>query len=195
MWVVVGLGNPGARYCDTRHNLGFMLIDRLSGEANIKVNKAMCEALVGRGRWMGQDVILAKPQTFMNLSGRSVKSLLARFKAAVSELIVAHDDLDIELGRAKLVLKGNSGGQKGVNSIISILGRNDFARYKMGIGRPENQHIEVSDYVLKSFKPEDRETVDKVLDRTVESLKTVLRDGLVQAQNRYNRFAPAELVN
>lgn len=191
MWVVVGLGNPGAQYCDTRHNLGFLMIDRLSREAGIKVTKPMCEALVGRGRWLGREVILAKPQTFMNLSGRSVKSMLTRFDAEPANLIVVHDDLDLDLGRGKLALKGSSGGHKGIASIISSLGVNTFARFKLGIGRPENEHIEVTRFVLQKFRNEEMETVEGLIERAIDSLKTVMARGLIHGQNQFNRFAPA----
>ncbi len=190
MWLLVGLGNPGDQFCDTRHNLGFRLIDRLAEQANIKVTKLAAQALVGRGRWLGQEVILAKPQTYMNLSGQSVKGLVRCYGVELDKTVVIHDDLDIALGLGKLTAGGGSGGHKGVGSIIDVLGSADFVRLKLGIGRPREPYLDAADYVLKPFGPEEVELVDRMLERAEEALEVLLSRGLQAAQNRFNRVAP-----
>lgn len=189
MWLIVGLGNPGSKYQHTRHNMGFMLIDRLSALTGIKVGKSVCQSQVGVGRWLGREVVLAKPQTYMNLSGQAVKGLIGRYEVESDHLVVAHDELDLEPGRGKLSLGGGSAGHKGVASIISLLGRNDFIRLKLGVGKPDHPLHDAADYVLAPLRPEEREQADSLLQRAETALEDLLTNGLGQAQSRFNRTA------
>ncbi len=192
MWLIVGLGNPGAKYQATRHNFGFWLIDGLARRADIKVTRLWAGALVGRGRLGGQKVVLAKPQTFMNRSGQSVRSLLDWSGAGEETLLVAHDDLDLPLGRLKLAAGGGSGGHKGVASIIEVLGRSDFTRLKAGIGRPEEFFVDEADYVLRPFKPQEIKLAEQVVEAGVAATETLITQGLSKAQSLFNRFVGPE---
>ncbi|MBW1713650.1 MAG: aminoacyl-tRNA hydrolase [Deltaproteobacteria bacterium] len=187
MWLIVGLGNPGQRYKATRHNLGFKVIDLLAQRTGIKMTKDRAQAKIGRGSIQSGEVILAQPQTFMNLSGSSVARLLAHFRLGVEDLIVAHDDLDLPLGRLKLTRGGGSGGHKGVASIIDSLGRQDFCRLKMGLGRPQEPDEEMSRFVLRPFGPEEADQVEAALIQGAKAIETVVSQGLAKAQSLFNR--------
>ena len=188
MWLIVGLGNPGPQYLGTRHNLGFQVIDRLALKAGIRKAKVFKKAEIGRGAVGSQEAVLAKPQTFMNLSGVSVAALARHWRLKAESLIVIHDDLDIRLGRLKLASGGGAGGHKGVASIIEHLGDPEFIRLKMGIGRPAPGGEEVERFVLRRFKPEEQLIVDSVVDRSVEAVEAVVANGLLQAQTEFNCF-------
>jgi len=187
MWLIVGLGNPGPRYRATRHNLGFMLIDRVAAEAGIKVSKPRGRALVGQGSWLGHRVVLAEPQTYMNLSGLSVAELLDWFKTGPDSLVVAHDDVDLPLGRGRLAAGGGSGGHKGVASIMAALETRDFIRLRLGIGRPWPDEGQVEDHVLREFEPGEVATVTASIERAVLALEMLLTRGLSRAQDEFNR--------
>lgn len=187
MWLIVGLGNPGQKYRLTRHNLGFRFADLLAGKAGIAVERPRWRALVGQGRWAGQEVVLAKPQTFMNLSGLAVAELVGFFKLELGRLVVAHDDLDLEAGRLKLAQGGSSGGHKGVASIIERLGDEEFIRLKFGIGRPPSPEIDPVDFVLDRFEPEEAEEIAAALGRGLQAVETLMSEGLAKAQSLYNR--------
>ena len=186
MWLIVGLGNPGQKYQATRHNLGFRLADKLAERAGIKISRKRARALVGRGRWAGQEIILAKPQTFMNLSGLSVAELVKGLKVELGALVVAHDDLDLPLGRLRLGVGYGPGGHKGVDSIIAELGGSEFVRLRLGIGRPENREMDPADYVLRPFGSGEVEMVEEVLARGVEAIWALLTEGLNKAQSQFN---------
>ncbi len=186
MWLIAGLGNPGDKYRGTRHNLGFEVIDRLALGAGIKIAREFKKARTGRGRIGRQEAILAKPQTFMNLSGVSVAALARHWRLTPDDLIVIHDDLDIDLGRLKLTSGGGAGGHKGVASIIEHLGDPGFIRLKVGIGRPRGEEVER--FVLKRFRPEERQVVEPVVRRSVEAVEAVVSGGLLKAQTEFNRF-------
>ena len=186
MWLIAGLGNPGAKYRGTRHNLGFEVVDRLALAAGIKISREFKKALTGRGRVGRQEAVLAKPQTFMNLSGVSVAALARHWRLSADQLIVVHDDLDIELGRLKLSAGGGAGGHKGVASIIEHLGDPGFVRLKLGIGRPLGEEVER--FVLTRFGPEEKQIVEPVLRKGVEAVESVVEDGLLKAQTEFNRF-------
>ena len=185
--LIVGLGNPGERYEWTRHNLGFMLVDLLARQAGAQVKRSECRALVGRAQLEGRAVELAKPQTYMNLSGEAVACLL-RKRAGLSprgDLIVVSDDIALPFGSIRLRQRGSSGGQKGLKSVISALGSDEFPRLRIGI-RPEHTVADTSAFVLERFPASQRGEVEKVLERGAEALRAVLRDGIDKAMSLYN---------
>ena len=185
--LIVGLGNPGAEYEWTRHNLGFMLVDLLARQAGREVKRMECRALVGRAEVEGRAVELVKPQTYMNLSGESVACLLRKrlgLKPA-SDLLVISDDIAIPFGSLRLRPGGSSGGQKGLKSIIAALGTDEFMRLRVGI-KPEHPVGDTASYVLERFPKAQREEVEKVLGRASDALRAVLRDGIDKAMATYN---------
>lgn len=184
-FLVVGLGNPGREYRDTRHNIGFMVIERLCAKLGARLNKVQSKALIGSGILEGRKVIMAKPQTFMNLSGQSVGGLVRFYKVPMGQIIVAHDDLDLPLGMIRIRPGGGSAGQKGMASIIQQLGTQNFARLRLGIGRPPGQ-MDPSDYVLQRFHSSEQDVLDLVLDRAAEAVGVFMRDGLDMAMNQFN---------
>lgn len=184
-YLVIGLGNPGREYRETRHNIGFMVIDKLCAELGVSLGRVQSKALVGIGKMEGQKIILAKPQTFMNLSGQAVGGLMRFYKVPISQLIIAHDDLDLPLGSIRLRPGGGSAGQKGMGSIIQQLGTQDFARLRLGIGRPPGQ-MDPAAYVLQRFSNAEQEVLSMVLDRAVSAVQTFVRDGLDAAMNLHN---------
>jgi PTH1 family peptidyl-tRNA hydrolase len=184
-WLIVGLGNPGPSYEKTRHNLGFMLVDRLAREAQTQIKRDECRALIGRAVIENTTVELAKPQTFMNLSGESVSCLLLKADRSVENLIVISDDLALPLGTIRLRPKGSHGGQNGLRSIIDRLGTNDFIRLRIGI-MPEHPVSNASNFVLESFAKGEIETVDKVLERGAEAIRSVISEGVEKAMAKFN---------
>lgn len=184
-FILVGLGNPGREYRGNRHNVGFMTIDRLSEAFAIKIGKVQAKSLVGSGQWEGRKIILVKPQTYMNLSGDAVGSLLRYYKVPLAQLMVAHDDLDLPVGVIRLRPGGGSAGQKGVASTINKVGTQNFPRLRIGIGRPPGQ-MAAADYVLQNFSKADQEIIDPTIVRAVEAIKVFIRDGLDAAMNQFN---------
>lgn len=184
-WLVVGLGNPGASYEKTRHNLGFMLVDLLAREAQTQVKREECRALIGRAVIAGETVELAKPQTFMNLSGESVSCLLAKPGRCVEKLIVISDDLALPLGTIRLRSKGTHGGQNGLRNIIDRLKTNEFVRLRIGI-MPEHPISNAKNFVLENFSKNEAETVNEVLERAADAVRAVISDGTEKAMARYN---------
>jgi len=187
MYLIVGLGNPGKEYEWSRHNLGFMLIDKLAGEAAIDVSRRECSALVGRGEIENVDVKLIKPQTYMNLSGEAVGCLLR--KHALSEpkdrLIVISDDLALPLGTIRIRERGSAGGHNGLKSIIEALGTNEFARLRIGI-QPEHPVEETRPFVLGQFPKSERPLVEDVLKRSATAIRVVLQHGPLKAMAEFN---------
>lgn len=184
-FLLVGLGNPGREYRETRHNVGFMVIDRFAQEAGISLSRVQQKAIVGLGNVGDHKVLLAKPQTFMNLSGESVAALVRFYKIPLDQLIVVHDDLDLPFGTLRIRPDGGSAGQKGMQSIISRLGTQQFPRMRFGIGRPPGSKQGAS-YVLHSFSPEEKKELDYLLSRAADALKTFVVEGLEAAMNRFN---------
>lgn len=185
VYLLVGLGNPGREYRDSRHNVGFMAIDRIASAWDIRLSRAQSKAILGNGVRLGKKVILAKPQTYMNLSGESVSALVNFYKIPKERLLVFHDDLDLPLGSIRLRPTGGSAGQKGIGSIIQKLGSQDFPRVRIGIGRPPGR-MDPADYVLQSFGKDEEAVVRIVLDQVLESVEIFLEQGLEQAMNLYN---------
>ena len=184
MHLIVGLGNPGNGYRDTRHNIGFMLVDRLSSAHGLRLVNESCSAVWGRGMIRGVEAALAKPDTYMNLSGNAVCGLKDALLVSVESIIVAYDDCDLPLGRLRIRMAGGSGGHKGVESIIAGLGTNGFPRLRLGIGRPEAQKTD--EFVLSHFRTEDTGAVEDMLNRAVSAIEALLTEGIVVAMNRYN---------
>ncbi|MEM1024424.1 MAG: aminoacyl-tRNA hydrolase [Myxococcota bacterium] len=186
MHFVVGLGNPGAKYADTRHNVGFWVIDRLADEAGVTVFEKKFKARLARARVGGEDCILMKPETFMNLSGESVGPALGFHKTSVDHLIVIHDDLDLDVGRLKLKKGGGHGGHNGLRSLAQHLPSSGYARVRIGIGRPPPRW-DTSSYVLGRFGSEEASSVDGAVDEAADAVKTILAEGIGRAMNRFNR--------
>ncbi len=184
-FLVVGLGNPGREYRGNRHNVGFMTIDRCCEAFGIKIGKVQAKALIGNGSWQDRKIILAKPQTYMNLSGDAIGSLMRYYKVPLEQLIVAHDDLDLPVGTLRLRPGGGSAGQKGVESTIQKIGTPNFPRLRIGIGRPPGQ-MDAAAYVLQDFSKADQEILFPTLDRAVEAVKVFLLNGLEAAMNQFN---------
>lgn len=184
-WLIVGLGNPGASYEKTRHNLGFMLIDRLAREAQTQIKRDECRALIGRAVIENQTVELAKPQTYMNLSGESVSCLLSKSDRSVERLVVISDDLALPLGTIRLRTKGSHGGQNGLRSIIDCLRTNEFIRLRIGM-MPEHPISNTKNFVLENFAKGELEEVEKVLERGADAVRTIVSDGIEKAMANFN---------
>ncbi len=191
VYLIVGLGNPGREYRDTRHNAGFMVIDRLSEVLKIGITRAQERALVGSGVDGGRKVILAKPITYMNLSGTAVSALMRFYKVPLENLLLIHDDIDLPLGTLRIRGSGGSGGQKGLASTIERLGTENIARMRVGIGRPPGQKM-AADYVLRPFDRDEQELVRLVLDRAADAALLFIRDGIDASMNRYNGALPKD---
>lgn len=186
MKLLVGLGNPGLKYAQTRHNVGFRVIERLAGNFGVQVNRPFFRAHVGQVLIAGEKVLLAKPQTFMNASGQAVAPLLNWYKLSPAGLLVVYDDLDLPPGVMRIRPKGGSGGHRGMASIIEHLGSKEFPRLRVGIGKPAPNQGDTVDWVLGKFGPEDREKIEAVIDRAVDALQAFVAEGINQAMNKYN---------
>jgi PTH1 family peptidyl-tRNA hydrolase len=185
MHVLVGLGNPGAQYAETRHNVGFLVLDRLAARHQITVTRGRHRALFGRGRIRGEDCLLVKPQTFMNDSGDAVLRLLLYYHLQPSDVLLISDDLNLDLGVMRLRRGGSDGGHKGVRSVIHFLDTDQVARLRLGISRgPEGQGS--IDYVLSPFARSERERAEEMVERAADAVECVLAEGLEAAMNRYN---------
>jgi PTH1 family peptidyl-tRNA hydrolase len=183
--LIVGLGNPGAQYAWTRHNLGFQVVNALAQLWGIPLKRRSLEALWGQGRVGEETVVLAQPTTYMNLSGRAVSLLLAYFKLTPGELVIIHDDLDVPPGRLKIVERGGGGGHRGVLSIIGALDTEEFIRVKLGIGRPP-PHLPGESYVLSHFPFDEAEAVTDLVVRAAQAVETLITSDLTTTQNRFH---------
>jgi PTH1 family peptidyl-tRNA hydrolase len=188
--LLIGLGNPGRAYEETKHNVGFWVVEAIAHAHQIRFSNRAAEAAVGKGVISGIDVWIAKPQTYMNLSGRSVSKLMQQVGATLGDLIVAHDDLDLPCGTFRIRQSGRSGGHRGVASIIQSLGSEQFIRLKIGIGR--EAHREAKEDVLSPFSSEARQAVEGAVQKAVEAIPLLLEGRLTEAMNRYHpRLGPA----
>lgn len=187
MYLIAGLGNPGKEYEGTRHNAGFHVIDLLADELGIRVKEKQGKALVGKGMAKGEKVLLVKPQTYMNLSGESIRALVDYYKIdETTELIVVSDDIELDVGRLRIRKKGSAGGHNGLKNIIQHLGHMEFIRLKVGVGgKKEGQDL--VNHVLGSVAKADRETMEEASERAVKAILTILSDGVDQAMNEFNR--------
>ncbi len=186
MKLIVGLGNPGREYRWTRHNMGFLLIDELAQENGIAISRRGLKSVYGRGRVARNEVILAKPQTFMNLSGEAVQRLLHFFKILPENLIVLQDDLDLPWGTVRIRLHGGAGGHRGIQSIREAIGSDEFTRVKIGIGRPSAPEQDPADYVLDALTEAEKEEVRGILKKSAEAVELLLTEGPLKAMNRFH---------
>lgn len=184
-FLLIGLGNPGREYKDSRHNIGFMLIDHLAVRLDAHGKKLQSKAIVISTHYEERKIILAKPQTYMNLSGQSVQGLLHFYKVPFENLLVAHDDLDLPFGTIRIRPGGGPGGQRGMASTIEKLGTQDFPRLRLGIGRPPGR-MDPKDYVLQSFSKEDSKLLPEILDRSADAVLTFVTQGLNKTMNQFN---------
>ncbi len=186
--LIVGLGNPGAKYANTRHNAGWMALDAFARKHGVDFSRNGYHGVYGELKWQptGEKVILLKPLTYMNLSGRSVAPAAHFYKATPRDVLVVYDDLDLQPGTMRLRPKGSAGGHNGMKSIIQELGTQDFPRLRIGIGRPA-PGWEVVDWVLAPFGPDDAAAIAQVLPRAVEAMECFLSEGIVTAMNKHNR--------
>jgi PTH1 family peptidyl-tRNA hydrolase len=187
--LIVGLGNPGIEYQFTMHNLGFLAVDRIAEQAGAHIGNRRCRALTGKAVIAGKDVLLAKPETYMNLSGLSVRELVDECDAdPARDLVVIYDDLDLPFGALRIRKKGGAGGHHGMESIIGALGTEEFARIRLGIS-PGHKVGDGAKYVLSQMKKAQYETVDQTLDTAADAVKTIIAEGIDVAMNRFNRKA------
>lgn len=184
-YLIVGLGNPGREYTQTRHNIGFMLVDRLTARLTARGMKVQSKAIVITAQHEGQKLILAKPQTFMNLSGQSVQGLVSFYKLPLDHVLIAHDDLDLQFCTIRMRPGGGAGGQKGIKSTIDQLGTPEFARLRLGIDRPPGR-MDAAAYVLQEFSQKELLAVSETLDRAADAALTWMAEGLNAAMNKFN---------
>jgi len=186
---VIGLGNPGSKYEFTRHNIGFRIIDSLARDMGIEFNKVKSYySLISRGMINNHKVMLVKPQTFMNLSGRAVNRVVSYYKIPLQDLLIVYDDLNLELGQVRIRKKGSSGGHKGIESIMQYLNSEDIPRLRIGIGNPSvNYNFDCVSYVLSNFNNDEEDKIAEVIQLSTEAIKTIIEDGFEKAMRKYNR--------
>lgn len=184
-YLLIGLGNPGREYTNTRHNFGFMLIDRLAVRLDARGMKVQSKAIVMDARHAGRKLILAKPQTYMNLSGQSVQGLAHFYKIPFTNLMILSDDLDLPFGTIRIRASGGPGGQRGLSSILEKLGTKDVPRLRLGIDRPPGR-MDPSDYVLQNFSRENLREISEILDRAADAVLEFVTSGLNAAMNKFN---------
>jgi peptidyl-tRNA hydrolase, PTH1 family len=186
MFLIVGLGNPGTEYAQTRHNLGFMLVDKLAAEADISVKRRECQSLIGGGVIEAERVKLVKPQTYMNLSGEAVSCLTSKYEIEETKsLIVISDDLALPFGVIRLRQRGRAGGHNGLKSIIASLGTNEFMRLRIGI-QPEHPLSDSKKFVLSEFSREEKSALEEILERSAQAVRSVIGDGIAKAMSLHN---------
>jgi PTH1 family peptidyl-tRNA hydrolase len=190
MKLIVGLGNPGKEYAANRHNIGFLCLNYIAKSHRINLDKKQAKARIGTGTIAGNEVVLARPQTYMNLSGISVSQLILKYKIALDDLIVVHDDLDLPLGKIRIRKGSGPAGHNGIKSIIASVGTQDFIRVRVGISRPQteedNKLESIVDYVLGDFSEEEMKIVDETVRRVNDAVITLITEGLNAAMNKFN---------
>jgi peptidyl-tRNA hydrolase, PTH1 family len=189
-WLIVGLGNPGPEYTATRHNAGQMVLAQLAERVGARFKAHRTRSDIAEGRLAGQPVTLARPQSYMNLSGGPVAALAAFYKISPERTVVIHDELDLSFGVVRLKLGGGDNGHNGLRSITAALGTRDYYRVRLGIGRPPGR-MEAAAYVLRDFTPTERKELPFMLDRCSDAVETLITKGLIEAQNLYHTDAPA----
>jgi PTH1 family peptidyl-tRNA hydrolase len=186
MKIIIGLGNPGKKYERTRHNAGFMAVDEIARDLRFSLSQEKYHAFVGKCRMGDEDALVAKPQTFMNESGRSVGAILRYTYGSPADLIVVHDELDLPLGTVRVKTGGGHGGHNGLRSIIEHIGSSDFIRVRVGIGRPA-PGCDAADYVLSPFGADERKTADESFTRVAAAVQSIVMHGLTKAMNEFNK--------
>lgn len=192
MKIIVGLGNPGKDYANTRHNVGFDVINKLAYDHNIDMNKSKFKACIGEGRIGFEKVILVQPLTYMNLSGDSVRDIVAFYKLEPEDLIICCDDINLPIGNIRIRSKGSDGGQKGLRSIIGGLGYDNFVRIRVGVGEKPKEW-DLANYVLSKFTPDEHDNIVHGITAATDSIETIVKDklnGVSEAMNKYNRKEP-----
>lgn len=184
MKVIAGLGNPGKKYENTRHNMGFLVLDRLSEKCGIKINRIKHKALVGDGRIAGEKVMLVKPQTYMNLSGESIREVVNYYNVPVEDLIVIYDDMDLEPGALRIRKKGSAGSHNGMKNIVYLLQDDNFPRMRVGIGK--NNGLDWKDFVMGSVGEADMKAINEAIDTAVDAIYCIIENDIDLAMNRYN---------
>ncbi len=184
-YLIAGLGNPGPEYRQNRHNVGFMVADTLAETAKVPLRRVEFRALVGKGRFLGVKLVIAKPQTYMNDSGQAVAALMHFYKIPLEQLLVVHDDLDLPFGTLRLRPAGGTGGQRGMELIVEKLGTRDFARLRVGIGRPPGR-MDPRDYVLHDFEAQQQELLPEIRETAVGAIRMFIEDGIEKAMNKFN---------
>ena len=185
-WLIVGLGNPGKDYTRTRHNCGFRALDILAEKLSCKVDKGKFQGLYGQCNYQGKKLLLLKPQTYMNLSGKSVLQLSAYFNVPPQRIIVMFDDISLEPGRLRIRADGSAGGHNGIKSIIQEVGSQDFPRIKIGVGAKPNPEYDLADWVLSTFSASEEKALGPALDRAADAALFLIDKGVPEAANRYN---------
>ena len=184
-WVIVGLGNPGSQYAETRHNVGFWCVDRIASEHSVALSRRHRSSIIGEGEVEGHRVVLAKPRGFVNRSGTAIEYLLARYSVSPRALLVVYDDMELPLGRLRLRPDGSAAGHNGLRSIIEALGTQEFPRLRIGIGRPP-PGLDPVEYVLGTMSKEERVVVDKAVERAARTVESLLVEGIDVAMNSFN---------
>ena len=188
MFVILGIGNPGKQYESTKHNIGFISLDYLAASLGITINKIKHKALIGEGTLAGEKVLLVKPQTFVNISGESIRSIMDFYKLAPEQLIVIYDDATIDCGRIRIRPKGSDGGHNGIKSIIYHLQSDNFPRIKLGVGTPP-PHYDLADWVLAKFTDEEIKIMSRAVDKVPDMVTEIIKNGPQSAMNRFNGMA------
>ncbi|MDD4939572.1 MAG: aminoacyl-tRNA hydrolase [Candidatus Omnitrophica bacterium] len=188
MKLIVGLGNPGTIYSGSRHNIGFSVIKALSRIYKIPLKRdALVLALAGKGKIDGESLVLAVPLTYMNLSGRAVSALIKKYKLSLNDILIVCDDLDLEFGKLRIRSRGSSGGHRGLRSIIDSVGSPEFARLRLGIGRPSRGNADAADYVLSSFTKKEKTEIKAIIENACECCRVWAAQGITQSMNLFNR--------
>lgn len=187
MYIITGLGNPGQKYKSTRHNVGFMALDKIAKKLSVKVSKVKFKGLFGSTNYKGEKVLLLKPHTYMNRSGEGVKDIISFYKIPPENLIVIYDDMDLPLGKIRVRPKGSSAGHNGIKSIIYQLSSENFARVRIGIGKPP-ENFETANYVLGKFNDTEKEIIEKAIDAAADAALVIVEKGIQDAMNRFNSF-------
>ena len=189
-WLIVGLGNPGREYEKTRHNVGFRCLDIIADQLNVKVDKLKFQGLYNQVNYKGSKIFLLKPQTYMNLSGRSVLQLSAYFNIPPQRIIVMFDDISLEPGRLRVRANGSAGGHNGIKSIIAEVGSQDFPRVKIGVGGKAHPNQDLADHVLSGFSAKEEKDLQSALERAVDAALMIMDKGVAESANRYNGSMP-----
>lgn len=191
MFLVVGLGNPGSQYEDTRHNIGFKVIDNIAKEYNIEINRQKFKGIYGEGFINGEKVILLKPTTYMNLSGESIREVVDFYKLTNEDLVVIYDDISLDVGRLRLREKGSAGGHNGIKSIIAHLGTDVFPRIKVGVGQPD---VDLVNYVLGKFTSKEMEVLSESIDASTKAVSEIIKYDVKSAMNKFNGFKATKSI-